>query len=114
MVRVRACRGGGRSAGRLEDLWRLSEKSRSLRSSLTDGLGGIRELTRRAFICSKGAPQIPPLPPGIPVKFNGVDEFHAAFLTESRTREHVWHRGAGISGTVGMTKGRGAITLKNG
>jgi hypothetical protein len=27
-----------------------------------------------------------PHPPGFPVKFVGVDEFHAAFLNESRTR----------------------------
>jgi hypothetical protein len=30
--------------------------------------------------------------PGFPVGFGGINELHAAFLTESRTREHGWCR----------------------
>ena len=30
--------------------------------------------------------------PGFPVELVGVGELHAAFLTESRTREHDWSR----------------------
>jgi hypothetical protein len=30
--------------------------------------------------------------PGFPVQFVGIVELHAAFLTESRTREPVWRR----------------------
>jgi hypothetical protein len=31
-------------------------------------------------------------PPGFPVGLGGIAELHAAFLTESRTREHGWRR----------------------
>ena len=37
-----------------------------------------------------GAPCSPWRTPGFPVEFPGVDELHAAFLTESRTRIRRW------------------------
>jgi hypothetical protein len=50
----------------------------------------IRELTRGAFVCGKGALQIPPLRyPRIPVEVGGAGKLHAAFLNESRTRGSV-------------------------
>ena len=42
--------------------------------------------------------------PRIPVKFYGVDELHAAFLTESRTRGPVMCSVAGIRGSLPMNK----------
>ena len=42
--------------------------------------------------------------PRIPVEFYGVDELHAAFLTESRTRGPVMCSVAGIRGSLGMTR----------
>jgi hypothetical protein len=39
-------------------------------------------------MCPKVKLQVPPLRyPGFPVEFGGVGELHAAFLTESRTRD---------------------------
>jgi hypothetical protein len=37
-----------------------------------------------------GAPCSPQRTPGFPVKFPGIDELHAAFLNESRTRIRWW------------------------
>ena len=51
--------------------------------------------------------------PRIPVEVYGVDELHAAFLTESRTRGPVMCSVAGIRGLLGMTKGRVAVARKN-
>ncbi len=55
-----------------------------------NGWGRICELTWRALVWGKGAPQIPPLRyPRIPVEVGGAGELHAAFLNESRTRGSV-------------------------
>ena len=46
-------------------------------------------------------PQIPPLRyPGFPVEVSGADEFHAAFLNESRTRGPVRRSEAGNPGSL--------------
>ena len=39
-----------------------------------------------------------PHPPGFPVRLGGVNEPHAAFLIESRTRCHGWGRAVGNPG----------------
>ena len=38
-------------------------------------------------------------PPGFPVRLGGVNELHAAFLIESRTRCHGWGRAVGNPGS---------------
>jgi len=43
-----------------------------------------------------------PHPPGFPVKLGGVNELHAAFLIESRTRDHGWGRAAGNPGSFAL------------
>jgi hypothetical protein len=40
-----------------------------------------------------------PHPPGFPVRLGGVNELHAAFLIESRTRCHGWGRAVGNPGS---------------
>ena len=40
-----------------------------------------------------------PHPPGFPVRLGGVNELHAAFFTESRTRCHGWGRAVGNPGS---------------
>ena len=51
---------------------------------------------------SAGAPS-----PRIPVRLGGDNELHAAFLTESRTRNHVWGRAVGIPGSLPVFSGQG-------
>jgi hypothetical protein len=41
-----------------------------------------------------------PHPPGFPVRLGGVNELHAAFPTESRTRGHGWGRAVGNTGSL--------------
>jgi hypothetical protein len=48
------------------------------------------------------------------VKFGGVDEFHAAFLNESRTRGCIEGSEVGNPGSLGMTKGTLAVFLDSG
>jgi hypothetical protein len=52
--------------------------------------------------------------PGFPVKVGGVGELHAPFLTERRIRDRVQRSVAGNPGTLGMTKGRAALSLNSG
>jgi hypothetical protein len=41
-----------------------------------------------------------PHPPGFPVRLGGVNELHAAFLIESRTRCHGWGCAVGNPGSL--------------
>ena len=43
-----------------------------------------------------------PHPPGFPVRLGGVNELHAAFLIESRTRCHGWGRAVGNPGSFAL------------
>jgi hypothetical protein len=47
--------------------------------------------------------------PGFPVELGGFDQLHAPFLTERRTSGPVLYCVAGNPGSLGMTKGRGAL-----
>ncbi len=49
--------------------------------------------------------------PGFPVELGDFGKLHAPFFTERRTRCRVQCRVAGNPGTLGMTKGRAALTL---
>jgi hypothetical protein len=49
--------------------------------------------------------------PGFPVELGGAGELHAPFLTERRTRGPVQCCVAGNPGTLGMTKGRVALSF---
>jgi len=43
-----------------------------------------------------------PHPPGFPVRLVGINELHAAFLAESRTRDHGWGRAVGNPGSFAL------------
>ena len=59
-------------------------------SRITLGIpGGVYHPTNGPWFRT-GAPCSPQRTPGFPVKFPGVDELHAAFLDESRTRIRWW------------------------
>jgi hypothetical protein len=47
--------------------------------------------------------------PGFPVELVGVGELHAAFFTESRTREHVWSLVQEIRGIKGQHSSRAKV-----
>jgi hypothetical protein len=53
-----------------------------------------------------GCPCSPKRTPGFPVEFPGVDELHAAFLNESRTRTRWWRLVQEIRVHGPKTKGR--------
>ncbi len=79
-----------------------------------NGWGRICELTWRALVWGKGAPQVPPLRyPRIPVEASGAGKVHAVFLNEDRTLalSDVAKQEFGYA-TVGMTNLFGGTGLK--
>jgi len=53
-------------------------------------VGGCEEASPEDFLRTKG-PWVPH-PPGFPIGLGALNALHAAFLTESRTRDHGWRR----------------------